>query len=100
MADLICKNCGEPWDYYEVKTFTEEEKEMFFSGKGCPSCEGKPTYYCQHCDKTFEWWRKDYMTEEQVKTVWEQHKCPYCGSQLKRIRFNDEYYSSLAENIE
>ena len=41
--DLYCKRCGEPWEFYGVfhGDMTDEEKDRFLSGKGCPSCYGK-----------------------------------------------------------
>ena len=46
MGDIICRNCGEPWDAYGVvhaEDVTKAESKMILSGKGCPSCEGKPS---------------------------------------------------------
>ena len=42
--DLYCKRCGEPWDYYGVMhgDLTDEERERFRKGEGCPACYGKP----------------------------------------------------------
>lgn len=42
--DLYCKRCGEPWDYYGVMhgDLTDEERERFRQGEGCPACFGKP----------------------------------------------------------
>jgi hypothetical protein len=42
--DLYCKRCGEPWDAYGVRhgDLTDEERERFFKGEGCPACFGKP----------------------------------------------------------
>ena len=41
--DLYCKRCGEPWDYYGVMhgDLTDEERERFRKGEGCPACYGK-----------------------------------------------------------
>ena len=42
MGDIHCNICGEPWDTYEVEhtdTFTEQERRLFFDGKGCPHCK-------------------------------------------------------------
>ncbi|MDD5537373.1 MAG: hypothetical protein PHF12_00225 [Candidatus Omnitrophica bacterium] len=42
--DIYCKRCGEPWDAYGVRhgDLTDEERERFFKGGGCPHCYGKP----------------------------------------------------------
>ncbi len=42
--DLYCKRCGEPWDFYGVMhgDLTDEERERFSKGEGCPACFGKP----------------------------------------------------------
>lgn len=43
MADVYCKRCGEPWEFLYVQhDMTEEERERFWSGEGCPACYGKP----------------------------------------------------------
>ena len=41
--DVYCKRCGEPWDLYGVQhgDMTEEERDRFWKGEGCPSCFGK-----------------------------------------------------------
>ena len=41
--DLYCMRCGEPWDAYGVRhgDLTDEERDRFFKGEGCPSCFGK-----------------------------------------------------------
>jgi len=42
MADLYCKRCGEPWEFYYVQhEMTEEERSDFHKGVCCPSCKGK-----------------------------------------------------------
>jgi len=39
-GDLICNRCGEPFDSYGVRhgDMTEEERERFLRGGGCPCC--------------------------------------------------------------
>ena len=41
--DLYCARCGEPWDAYGVRhgDLTDEERELFLKGEGCPSCWGE-----------------------------------------------------------
>ena len=43
MGDIYCAVCGEPWDAYGVYhgDMTEEEKENFLAGRGCPVCKGR-----------------------------------------------------------
>lgn len=43
MGDITCRICGEPWDAYGVYNgdMTEEEKQIFLKGLGCPCCKGK-----------------------------------------------------------
>ena len=42
MGDIICKCCGEPWEYdYVYHDMTEQERENFMRGRGCPCCKGK-----------------------------------------------------------
>ena len=38
--DLYCAKCGEPWDSYGIShgDMTEEEKDNFLLGRGCPCC--------------------------------------------------------------
>lgn len=40
-GDLICNRCGEPWDSYGVRVggdMTNEERNRFLRGGGCPCC--------------------------------------------------------------
>lgn len=48
MGDIICRNCGEPWDRYGAQhgDMKASEYKMLISGKGCPSCKGEPVYDC------------------------------------------------------
>ena len=48
MGDIICRNCGEPWDAYGARhgDMSQAEYQMLITGKGCPSCHGKPVYDC------------------------------------------------------
>lgn len=41
MADIICKKCGEPWDYYGLKDGDVEpdEARRILAGEGCPCCD-------------------------------------------------------------
>ena len=40
MADILCAQCGEPWDAYGVRQgdMEPDEAELFLAGKGCPAC--------------------------------------------------------------
>ncbi len=42
--DVICAQCGEPWEYYGIEhgDFEEEDIEPFFRGDNCPSCRNHP----------------------------------------------------------
>ena len=63
MGDIICKVCGEPWDYWGVMLairgredeadMTKEEAEMLLSGKGCPACKGKPRDNKDHSEEYY-----------------------------------------------
>lgn len=49
MGDIHCKVCGEPWDSYGVhhhEDMDAREANMLLSGRGCPSCKGKPVVDC------------------------------------------------------
>lgn len=36
---IICPVCGTMWQVASIiKNFSEEEKEIFWQGKGCPDC--------------------------------------------------------------
>lgn len=37
MGDVICRWCGEPWEYYHLK-HEMVEGEKVLEGEGCPSC--------------------------------------------------------------
>jgi len=53
MSDVLCSKCGEPWDYYGIKTndtMNSLETEKFLKGMGCPCCDfGKS---CPSCHGT------------------------------------------------
>jgi len=96
--DVYCKNCGEPWDVLSVEEdFTEEEKKMFFSGKGCPACNGIPTMYCENCDIAYKGWKRRNMNKEEIELVWKHGVCPECGGRLKIAKYYDEFIDSLIE---
>lgn len=38
MGDVYCKQCGEPWDYLELRD-NEDRWEDVLYGKGCPVCD-------------------------------------------------------------
>jgi len=96
--DVYCRNCGEPWDTWSLKEdFTEEERKMFLSGKGCPACKGVPTMYCENCDEVYKWWMRRDMIKEEVELIWKHKKCPKCMSDLKVVKFDGEYISSIVE---
>lgn len=42
MGDVICKVCGEPWEFYYIMHEMEApwNKKVLY-GLGCPSCKGK-----------------------------------------------------------
>lgn len=42
--DVICAQCGEPYEYYGIRhgDFEEHEIEPFLKGEGCPCCSGHP----------------------------------------------------------
>jgi len=38
--DVVCGECGEPWEYYYITyELAEDTKERILRGDGCPSCE-------------------------------------------------------------
>lgn len=40
--DVYCKRCGEPWELDYVQwDMTPQERNHFWAGEGCPSCQGK-----------------------------------------------------------
>jgi hypothetical protein len=44
MGDVICKICGEPWEYYYIVHEMESPwNKKILHGLGCPCCEGKRT---------------------------------------------------------
>jgi hypothetical protein len=47
MADIICRYCGEPWEYYTLK-HDLKQGEAVLNGDGCPACDWgekqEPTY--------------------------------------------------------
>ena len=42
--DVICAQCGEPWEYYGVNhgDFEQEDIEPFLRGECCPCCRNHP----------------------------------------------------------
>ena len=77
--------------------FSDDEREMFFKGKGCPACKGVPTYYCEECEEMYKAWMRRGMSEEEIEMVWEGKICPKCGGKLKVAVFEDEFTYSLVE---
>jgi len=59
MGDIICRNCGEPWDADGARhgdDMSPSEYQMLIKGIGCPACKGKPIYNCEldpdtNCDQ-------------------------------------------------
>ena len=54
MPDIICRNCGEPWDAYGARhgdDMSPSEYQMLIKGIGCPTCEGKAIYSCKTRDE-------------------------------------------------
>ena len=102
--DIYCKNCGEPWDIYSVdEDFTEEERKMFFKGKGCPACKGIPTMYCKKCGSVYKGWMQRELIEEYgdeviIDLIWKEKICPECGSRLEIVKFDDEFIESIVDN--
>ena len=40
MRDVVCEQCGEPWEfYYLTHELPKDEKEDFLRGGGCPTCD-------------------------------------------------------------
>lgn len=40
MGNIICGQCGEPWEYYYVmKQLSPQERDFLLRGVGCPVCE-------------------------------------------------------------
>jgi len=103
MVDVYCKNCGEPWDVLSLdEDFTEEERKMFFKGKGCPACKGIPTMYCEKCKQTFKGWMQRRLIEEYgdkvvIDLIWKEKICPECCSKLKVAKFDEEFIESLID---
>ena len=44
MGDVICAQCGEPWEYYGIYHGDMEKDEIkpFLEGKNCPCCADDP----------------------------------------------------------
>ena len=42
--DVICAQCGEPWEYYGIHhgDFEQEDIEPFLKGENCPCCKIHP----------------------------------------------------------
>lgn len=55
LMDIHCRNprCLEPWeDFYVLHEMEEEERKLFLSGRGCPSCHfGHP----EHILTPYDW---------------------------------------------
>jgi NAD-dependent SIR2 family protein deacetylase len=98
MMDVYCRICGEPWDVLSVKEdFTEEQRKMFFKGKGCPACKGIPTMYCENCERSYKGWMRRDMMKEEIELVWELKLCLECGSKLRIATFSGEHIESLVD---
>lgn len=95
--DVVCRNCGEPWDVAELEDWSEGEKKQFFSGKGCPSCKGEPTYRCVKCGEVYKSWMKVDMLPEEIELVWVYKECLKCFGGLERVMFDEDFYGSVVE---
>jgi ssDNA-binding Zn-finger/Zn-ribbon topoisomerase 1 len=82
-GDYWCAKCGEPWDAYGVRhaeDMTENERDRFLMGEGCPVCWKRPDQsartkvFCPQCHE--EVW--DIANVDQ-----RLNKCWNCG-----LRFN------------
>ena len=42
--DVVCAQCGEPWEYYGIfhGDFEEHDIEPFLAGECCPCCADSP----------------------------------------------------------
>lgn len=38
MGDVYCRQCGEPWDYLELRDNEDRWEEVLY-GEGCPACD-------------------------------------------------------------
>jgi len=106
MGDIICRNCGEPWDSYGARhgDMTHAEYQMLISGKGCPACQGKPVFDCTR-------FGTEYVPYDMLKTAcpkgeylqWGQ-TCSYegeCEYKKPRKRVDDvEFLSALDNNTD
>jgi len=64
MGDIICKVCGEPYDYLafddddDDEDFSLKELDFMLKGKGCPSCKGeKPDNAKPYGERMMDWIR-------------------------------------------
>ena len=40
MRDVVCEQCGEPWEfYYLTQELAENRKQHVLQGRGCPACD-------------------------------------------------------------
>jgi len=113
MGDVYCKVCGEPWDIAGVlpalhgredeADMTKKEAEILVSGKGCPSCKGKPTMKCKKCGEVYKGWmipdiaeRIGVEVEEIEQLIYKDKKCIECLGELKKVKYSG-YYESLID---
>jgi hypothetical protein len=56
--DVICAQCGEPFDYYGIYhgDFEKEDIEPFLRGEHCPCCKGYPER------RTGEYWDEHFSS--------------------------------------
>ena len=53
MLVLLCEQCGELQGLELIQNMSEENRDMFNQGKGCPSCINKPhKTYNERADDT------------------------------------------------
>ena len=106
MGDIICRNCGEPWDAWGARhgDMTQSEYQMLIKGKGCPACGGRPVIDCGlHGDEYIPYNMLDEACPMGKWLKWPR-MCTYpgeCEHKRPRERVDDiKFLSSLEDNTD
>ena len=108
MGDIICRNCGEPWDSYGARhggDMDNREYRMLISGKGCPSCKGQQLYDCIKYTGIYVPYKLLDISCEKGKWLKWGMTCTYplddCQWKQKHPKPDDiEFLSSVADNTD
>ena len=96
-GDIICGNCGEPYEsYYVYNDMTLGERARFQTGKWCPSCKGALEWICRKYPAYYVDDRCEHFKEFRC-TAPEDHVCEHRHNRKDGLK---RYLISATENTD